>query len=452
MLVLAIVALLVPLALSLRDRVDAEVRLQARSQAEVVAARAATLVRPPRRAELERLARRAARAVRGRVVVVGAGGRLLADSAGVAVFGAPYGSRPEIAGALRGDVVQTRRRSKTLDEELLATAVPIAGTDGTAGAVRVTQSTAAVTRSVRRTWAELGFIGLLVLALGLTAGALIARAVAQPIMRLEDAARRVAGGDLSARARVEGSAEQRALAQEFNGMTSRLAALIDAQRQFVADASHQLRTPLAGLRLRLEEARAQAGEDTQRADLDAAVVEVDRLAAIVADLLRISEAAEGGRTAATADPRAALQAAAERFAGSARAAGCELRVNATARVTAVACHPRDLDRILDVLIENALAYAPGAPVELAAAGTEVRVRDHGPGLAAGEEAAVFERFHRGRAGTGGPPGTGLGLSIARELARRWGGELTIANAPGGGAMAALRLPAAVGQSFANPLP
>ncbi len=95
-----------------------------------------------------------------------------------------------------------------------------------------------------------------------------------------------------------------------------------------------------------------------------------------------------------------------------------------------------------MLIENAIAYAPGKPVELTASGGIVRVRDHGRGLDEGEMQAVFDRFHRGRAGRAGPPGTGLGLSIARELARRWGGDLTLANAEDGGAIAQITMPVA----------
>ena len=145
MLVLAIVALLVPLGLSLRDRVDAEVKLQSRSQAEIVAARASGLINPPRIRELSELAQKAAREVRGRVVIVGPTGRMLTDSSGVVARGAPYGSRPEIRAALAGNVTQVRRTSQTLGEEILATAVPVlSGASRPAGAVRITQSVAAV--------------------------------------------------------------------------------------------------------------------------------------------------------------------------------------------------------------------------------------------------------------------------------------------------------------------
>ena len=434
MLVLAIVALLVPLGLSLRDRVDAEVKLQARSQAEVVAARASPLIDPPQNAALTTLARTAARNVRGRVVIVGPTGRMLADSSGVVARGAAYGNRPEIAAALTGDVTQVQRRSDTLDEEILATAVPVlTGASAPAGAVRITQSVNAVNRAVRRTWLAIGLIGALVLALGLLAGAIIARQVARPILRLDAAAERVADGDLTVRARIEGSTEQQKLARTFNQMTERLATLLAAQREFVADASHQLRTPLAGLRLRLEAARVEATVPTQVEDIDAALGEVDRLALIVTELLELSRAGEGDRVAATSDPAAAVERAAQRFSASASAAGCVLQVETGPQPgTPVVCHPSDLDRILDVLLENAIAYAPGAPIELSADGALLSVRDHGPGPVPGEEDAVFERFHRGRAAVaGGVAGTGLGLAIARELARRWGGEVTLASARAG---------------------
>lgn len=445
MLVLAIVALIVPLGLSLRDRVDAEVRLQARSQAEVVAARAAPLMSPPRSARLALLARDAALDVRGRVLIVDSAGRVLADSAGTESVGAAYRNRPEIAGALAGEVTQETRSSQTLGESILATAVPVpSGGTRPAGAVRVTQSVASVNRAIRRTWLGLAAIALLVLGLGLVAGAVIARRIARPIVKLDEAAERVAGGDLSARAAVEGTTEQQALARTFNAMAARLELLLAAQREFVADASHQLRTPLSGLRLRLEEAREQATGDTQAEDLDAALGEVDRLALIVAELLELSRAGEDSRAPATTSLAAAVARVGERFGAPAASAGCELRCDpGDEPAPLVACHESDLDRILDVLIENAIAYAPGAPIEVSAKEWEIVVRDHGPGPADGEQEAAFERFRRGAAArSAGVPGTGLGLPIARELARRWGGDVTLESAPGGGALARVQLSAA----------
>jgi signal transduction histidine kinase len=103
------------------------------------------------------------------------------------------------------------------------------------------------------------------------------------------------------------------------------------------------------------------------------------------------------------------------------------------------CPQADLDRTLDALVENALHYGNGE-VEVRSAPGTLDVLDRGPGFAPGELAAVFERFHRGRAGRSGPSGTGLGLPIARELARRWGGDVTLANRDGGGARARVTVP------------
>ena len=132
---------------------------------------------------------------------------------------------------------------------------------------------------------------------------MIARQIAGPLRRLDDAAARVAEGDLTVRAKVEGSAEQRSLATTFNGMTARLERLVAGQRDFVADASHQLRTPLSGLRLRLEEARAASDDPEVHEEIDAGMAELDRLAAIISELLRALPGRRGRRPAAGARPR-----------------------------------------------------------------------------------------------------------------------------------------------------
>jgi signal transduction histidine kinase len=427
-LLLAIIAFAIPLGFTLRDRVDDEVRLQARGQADVVAATAANLLGARRRAELRALVARAGESARGRVVVVDARGVLVADSAGPRELGSSYAARPEIRAALAGRRFQETRESRTLGEELLATATPVARGRQTVGAVRVTQSVAAVNRAVRRSWTGLVAIGGVVLLLGLIAGALIARALARPLRRLELTAGEIAHGDLDRRALVEGTAEQRSLARSFNEMTERLGRALRSQREFVADASHQLRTPLTGLRLRLEEIEATspaAGDDVA-----AALREVDRLSQMVNELLLLSAAGERDAPAADVDLRAAAEAAAARFE--------RVRVAGTGGV--VRCARTDLDRALDSLVENAVNYSPaGSAVVIEVGERELAVLDSGPGLAPDEAEAVFERFHRGRAGRAGEAaGTGLGLSIARELMRRWGAEVSIATRPEGGARAAIR--------------
>ncbi len=201
MLVLAVVSLGVPLALSLRDRVNAEVRSQALSQADVVAATSAALLSPPSSKDLEALARSSGATVRGRVLILDARGQVLADSASNSTLASSYSSRPEVASALRGKAVQTQRNSHSLGESILATAVPIIYRARTIGVVRITQSVTAVQHAVSSTVAKLALVAATVLLLGLLAGALIARQIAQPLRRLESAARRIAGGALGTRRR-----------------------------------------------------------------------------------------------------------------------------------------------------------------------------------------------------------------------------------------------------------
>ncbi len=439
-LLLAIVALGVPLASSLSARVNDEVRSQALGQADLVAATAADMLSRARRSELAALTRTAEASVRGRVLVVNRSGIVLADSAGPAQLGESYAPRPEIRSALAGHQAQGQRPSRTLGEEILATAVPIIRNGAPVGAVRVTQSVAAVHAAVRRVELGLALIGAIVLALGLAVGAVIAGQIARPLGRLERVARRVAGGDLSARATIEGSHEQRSLGASFNEMTDRVQRLLDSQRAFVADASHQLRTPLTGLQLRIEEARAIGVSPPAAAELDAGVAEVDRLAQIVDELLVLSRAGERELPGESLDLRAAIERALVRW----RAAAAEREItleNGELLGGTVWCAAADTDRALDVLVENALCYAPReSRVTLASAPGRVEVRDRGPGLAAEDGESIFERFHRGSAGLGGPSGSGLGLAIARELAREWGGEVTLRNREGGGAIATLTLP------------
>jgi signal transduction histidine kinase len=436
-LVLAVISLGVPLALSLRDRVNAEVHSQALSQADVVAATSADLLSPPRTRNLELLVHSSGASVRGRVLIVNSQGFVLADSASASTLGSSYLSRPEIATALAGRAVQTQRASHSLGENILATAVPVLHNQRTIGAVRITQSVSAVQSAVSSTITKLILVAGTVLLLGLLAGAVIARQVALPIKRLESAARRIAGGDLSARAVVEGSSEQRSLSSSFNEMAERNQRLIGAQREFIADASHQLRTPLTALRLRLEEAAAVGVAAPVAAELSAGTVEVDRLAAIVDELLVLSRAEDRELKGEAVELSDAVLRAARRWNAVAEARGITLITLADSGESAW-CAQADLDRALDVLVENALHYSPsGSEVTLRSGERGIEVLDRGPGLAAGEEELVFERFHRGSAGRQGPPGSGLGLAIARTLARAWHGDANLANRSGGGVVASL---------------
>jgi two-component system, OmpR family, sensor kinase len=440
-LVLVLGAIEVPFALSIRSRIDSEVRAQAVNEAHLIAATASGRMDDP--AQLDRLAKRAARDLGGRVIVVNGFGRLLADSAGTGLRGASYAEREEVELVLAtGRAVQGERTSATLGERLLYTAVPVIDEGTRSGAVRVTQSTAAIDDRVRRDVLALVGIGVAALAFGLVLAWVVAGSLARPLRGLAAAARRAGAGDLDTRAEPAGPAEQREVAVAFNQMVERLGTVLAAQREFVGNASHQLRTPLTGLRLRLEAASLRAADPELERELAEAERETVRLAKLLDGLLTLAREGEATVPARPVDLAAAAAGAADRWLLHGR----EIELVGGGQAHALASEG-DVATILDSILENALAYSPAQAEIIIDWGADrasafLAVLDRGPGIEPGEEQAVFERFRRGSASRAGAAGTGLGLAIARTLAARWGGTVTLENRDDGGARAELRLPLA----------
>jgi signal transduction histidine kinase len=451
-LVFTLVALEIPLTLNFSRRVDSEIRAEASAAAHAIAAAASG--RLTTRPALSSLAGDQARRLNGRVLIVDQRARVLVDSDRSATPGTPYGSRPEIARALHGTETQGDRHSNSLHADLLYTAVPIVDNGHTTGAVRVTQSVGGVRHQVRQDVLELLGLGAAVLLLGLGLAWALAGSLSRPLRNLAKAARRVAGGDMQARANPAGSSEQVEVANAFNDMTERLGRTLDAQRDFVANASHQLRTPLTGLRLRLESASLKASDPDLRRDLAAGEQETERLAKLLGNLLRLAQ--DGQRPAAArVGLGAAAARAADRWREQAEHDGHEIELAGGPDDVEVAATAGDLDTVLDNLVENALNYtSPGGPISLEWGRDHgqvfVAVLDRGPGLAEDEAEHVFDRFYRGRSSRGGSvPGTGLGLAIVETLARRWGGSASLINRPDGGARAEVRFPVATGATRAQ---
>jgi signal transduction histidine kinase len=247
---------------------------------------------------------------------------------------------------------------------------------------------------------------------------------------------------MTARANIAGPPEVRAVAATFNEMADRLAELLMAQRRFVADASHQLRSPLTALRLRLE--NLQSGMDPAAAiGLEAASDEVSRLSRIIDGLLTLSRA-EGTRAqrevvnvAAVVEERCqAWSALAEE-----RSVRLDAAINGLSGARAMAV-PGDLDQILDNLLANALDATPegGAiTMSLTRQGGQVAVHvtDNGPGMSAEERARAFDRFWRGSGLSNGH--SGLGLAIVQQLATASGGQVSLDQSEGGGLDAGVTL-------------
>ncbi|HSB38560.1 MAG TPA: HAMP domain-containing sensor histidine kinase, partial [Gaiellaceae bacterium] len=179
------------------------------------------------------------------------------------------------------------------------------------------------------------------------------------------------------------------------------------------------------------------------AELEAAEREVERLARLLASLLTLAREGDKPGTARPVSLARAAERAYERWAAAAEQDGRELELLGEGDAT-IAASEEDLAILLDNLIENALRYSPRrVGVDWGRDGGEawLAVLDEGPGLAAGEETRVFERFTRGSAG-GASSGTGLGLAIVQTLAHRWRGQATLSNRLEGGTRAEVRFPAA----------
>jgi signal transduction histidine kinase len=435
-LLVVIVALTVPLAIQLSQRAEAELKTDTLVQAQTYAAFVGSenIDRP---ANLRKLFVNLPPEIQ-RVVVMNLDGIVTYDSEGQDV-GQQYnnGKRPEVAAALDGQPFAEVRYSEDIGHNIMVAAAPVID-EQLRGAIRITRDYGEVDTKIRQTVFGLGAIGLA----GLGAGVLIAFGLAgslsHPIQRLADAARRLGGGDLSARAGdVGGAAEVKDLAHSFDDMAGRLERTVQAQREFVANASHQLRTPLTGMKLRLEGAIADAPNDDVERQLIAAEKEVDRLSAIVDRLLVMAQEIEQG-VPTHVDLHEAAQLAVDRWLERADLVDSSLTLIGDGAL--VQANPTDLDQILDNLLDNALSYAPGAiDVET---GVEERrgwiaVRDRGRGIPPQEQDRVVERFYRGKGAPAG--GSGLGLAIARELAEKWGGSLTVTDADGGGTRIVVRL-------------
>jgi signal transduction histidine kinase len=377
----------------------------------------------------------------GRVVVVDRQGVTLADSDPPAPGRRDLSTRPEIAAALRGQHTAGSRSSATLGGTFLYVAVPVASQGQVYGAVRITYPTAAVDARVRRVWLALAGVAVVVLGVVALVGFALARSTTRPMRRLEQATTAAAHGDLEARAPTDrGPPEVRRLAAAFNDMAARLGRLLTAQQAFVADASHQLRTPLTALRLRLENLEATM-PPAATGDLRAAAAETSRLARLVDGLLALAHAEAAPSRREVVDLAAVVADRQAAWAPLAAEQDVELTVQPgpTAPVWAV---PGTLEQVLDNLLENALRVAPvGSSVELAvrqAEGwVELHVTDQGPGMPADQRERAFDRFWWGPASDW--DGTGLGLAIVRQLLEASGGTAELHPNRDGGLDAVARL-------------
>ncbi|MEU4671469.1 HAMP domain-containing sensor histidine kinase [Amycolatopsis sp. NPDC023774] len=317
---------------------------------------------------------------------------------------------------------------------------PVGSGTRVAGVVVLRASVAAAAADVAARWSAIAAGALLVAAVFVLLAVLLARWMVRPLLELETGVLAVAGGHRAQVPESSGPRELRSLAASVNRMSDAVAEAADQQHRLVADTSHQLRNPMAALRLRVDS--VAAGEANHPA-YRAIVAEVERLERILDGLLALATAeSTATRIAAGADDEPADLAAviAERvdaWRPAADEAGATL-LPCPGHEEPVLVHTPEgeLAQILDVLLDNAVHHAGrgttiSAAWEASPGAVTLVVTDDGPGLPGADLARATDRFWRA-GGDGAPRGTGLGLAIAREQSRARGGTLELrANAPHG---------------------
>jgi two-component system sensor histidine kinase MprB len=309
------------------------------------------------------------------------------------------------------------------------------------GAIQVARPLSEVDRQLDRVLLVLVIVGAAGVALGAVLAGGVARTALAPIGRFTRRTEEIAGDpDPSHRIEVRGKDELARLARSFNATLDSLGRSVEAQRHLVADASHELRTPIASLRANiqtLEHAeRLPAAElAALRADI---VAELDELTALVADVVELARGAKPEQVADDVRLDLIVRAQVDR---AQRRAGPDVSFQAQIEPTVVTGEPERISRAVSNLLDNARKWSPpGGVVEVDVADGTVGVRDHGPGIAEGDLPFIFDRFYRS-AEARSMPGSGLGLAIVRHVAETHGGHVSAEPAEGGGTRFVLAVPA-----------
>jgi signal transduction histidine kinase len=338
---------------------------------------------------------------------------------------------------------------------ILTVKLPVSAEEGTMGTVELSSPLSLQSEALDPVRGALVLSGLGSLAVAIAFGLLIGRTITDPLSALSAAARRMAGGDLGARAPGKRQDEMGALGRQFNAMAESLEASFrqlraerDTLKRFAADASHELRTPITALTTFTELLQGSAAEDpAARAEfLEESRRQLARLGRITDSLLSLSRL-DAGIAFLELETHDARQIALEAVAGvapGAREKGIAIETSLPAPDTVLlTCDREKMVRALSNLAANAVKFTPeGGRVVVSAAADGPRVRfsveDSGPGVPPEDQPRIFERFYRGRNSTG--DGAGLGLAIVRSVAEAHGG--TARAVPGAGGHFVLEAPLA----------
>ena len=381
-----------------------------------------------------------------RVVVTDNKGIAIATSDATDQVGTSFANRTEIASALNGEVTSGRRFSATLNHEILYVAVPVLNGKRTLGAVRLTFPASVVDDAVSARVRGISTVAGITLLLAALVALLIATGITRRLTNLRQVTEEFSNGNFSVRAEIEGGApEIQSLARSFNKMADQLEKLISQQRAFTGDASHQLRTPLTALTLRLERVSELLEQDPVAAAerLDAAMVETDRLQRLVEGLLVLSRSEAKEVSTTKQDASALARERAENWDALAAEQGVAIAVSVP-EVALVLAVSGAVEQVIDNFMDNALEVVPREStitisISVESDFTKISVLDEGPGLPQSDLSKALNRFWRARSDT---HGSGLGLAIVDRLAEASGGRAELINRDPNGLEASAYFPTA----------
>lgn len=366
------------------------------------------------------------------VIVTNNSGIVVASTDTSIAVGEDFSTRLEISKALSGKVATGRRFSNTLNYQLLYIAVPMIKGKTIYGSVRITFPATVVDSIVNSRLRGLAIVAGLTLLLAIIIALLLATSITRRLDKLRKVTEEFATGNHEVRADNEsGASEIRSLGASFNNMADQLTNLINVQRSFAGDASHQLRTPLTALQLRLEHASELIESDPAAATtrLDAALVETQRLRDIVEGLLVLSRAeSQAIVTPTSIEVSQIVQERLTHWEALAAESNVKLLAASTSYSQILAI-PGVVEQVIDNYIDNALHVCPpGSTITLsvvtADGHTTIHVTDDGPGLPELDLVRAFNRFWRGQSDI---HGSGLGLAIVERLVQACGGTAELKN-------------------------
>ena len=421
---------------------------------------AAALAVLPASNRLQQVADRYASNTGTRITILTPQGVAIADSVAPAASIDNQIDQTEVQAAMRGLGAHEIRVDPASGQAVLHAAAPVSQGTRLLGVVQLAQPLDVTLERVRKTLASFALAGLAALLVAGILAVWLGRRLIRPIRNLESASLAIADGDLQRRVPVESADEIGELGRAFNSMAQQVQITVEKQRQFVANASHELRTPVTNIKLRSEALLGGGVADSERArrylsEIDSEADRLGRLANTLLDLSRLeSGAVVHDEQAELVDPALIISAVTDDLRLRVESAGLALSVDIPAGLPAILVRPEQIEAALINLLDNSIKFTPpGGTLSLGVQAVDgvcrITISDTGPGIPTDDLPYVFDRFYRvdkahsrqsGRSSLGS--GAGLGLAIVQTLIEENNGQIRVTSVVGEGTTFTIDLPTA----------